>query len=111
MAEVMKRAMATATRVVGNEEGNCNGGKSVDNGSKVGRQATASRSMATATGTCGQWQRQEGWRVTNRAKARAAMVMEMMMRVVGNEEGKGSKVIEGKGGKAMATATRVVSSG
>ncbi len=39
------RAMALATRVVCNEEGNGDGYKS--NGNKVGRRATATRAMAT----------------------------------------------------------------
>jgi hypothetical protein len=39
------RAMASATRVVCNKEGDGNGYKS--NGDKVGRRATATRAMAT----------------------------------------------------------------
>ncbi len=38
-AMAMKRAMATATRVVGDEEGNGNGGKSNGDGNKGGRRA------------------------------------------------------------------------
>ncbi len=38
-------AMALVMRVACNEEGNCDGGKS--NGNKGGRQATATRAMAT----------------------------------------------------------------
>ncbi len=99
MAAVMKRTMATATRVVGNETGNGDGGKSDGNGDKGGGQATASRAITLAMVTGRQWQRGRGWRVTNRARARAARAMEMTMRVVGNKEGEGSK--------AMTMATRV----
>ncbi len=53
MAAAMKRVISMATRVVGNKEGNGNGCKSDGNGNKVGRQATASRAMATATAMCG----------------------------------------------------------
>jgi hypothetical protein len=42
-----KRAMATMTRVAGQEEGNDNGGKSDGNGDKGGGQATATRAMVT----------------------------------------------------------------
>ncbi len=51
----MKRAMATAMRVAGDEPGNGNGSKSDVDGNKVGRQATASREMASATVTRGRW--------------------------------------------------------
>jgi hypothetical protein len=47
MAAAMKRAMATATMVVGNKEGNCDGGKSNGNSNEGGRQAIATRVMAT----------------------------------------------------------------
>jgi hypothetical protein len=53
MAAVIKRAMAMATKVVGNKTGNGDGGKSNGNGDKVGGQATASRAMATAMVTRG----------------------------------------------------------
>jgi hypothetical protein len=53
----MKRAMAMATRVAGNETGHGDMGKSDGNGDKVGRQAIASRAMARAPVTRGQWQR------------------------------------------------------
>jgi hypothetical protein len=96
----MKRVMAMATRVAGNKTGNGDGGKSNGNGNKGGGQATAPRAMARMTVTCGRWQWQQGWRVTNRERARAARVMEMMMRVASNKEGKGSK--------AMMMVTRVV---
>ncbi len=42
---VTKRVMATATRVVGNKEGNGNSGKSDGNGSEGSGQATATRAM------------------------------------------------------------------
>jgi hypothetical protein len=51
----------------------------------------------------GQLQWQGGWQVTKRARVRAARVMEMTMRVVNKEEG--------KGGKVMARATRVAGEG
>ncbi len=89
-----------ATRVAGNKTGNGNGSKSDGDGNKVGGQATASRAMASATVMHGQRQRQQGWKVTNRARARAARAMKTTMTVAGNKEG--------KGGKVMATATRVV---
>jgi hypothetical protein len=95
----MKMAMAMATRVAGNKEGNGNRSKSNGNGNKVGGQATASRAMATATAMRERWQRQQGWKVTNRARARVARAIETMMRVAGDKEGKGSK--------AMVMATRV----
>jgi hypothetical protein len=87
----MKRSMATAMMVAGNETSNGNGGKSDGNGDKVGGKATAFRAMASATVMLGRWQWQQGWRVTNRARARAARAMEMTMRVAGNKEGKGNK--------------------
>ncbi len=99
MAAVMKRVMVMVTRVAGNKTGNGDGNKSDDDGDKVGRQATASRVMALATVTRGQWRWRQGWRVTNRVRERAARAMETTMRVAGDKEG--------KGGKAMATATRV----
>ncbi len=73
----MKRAMATATRKVGNKEGNGNSGKNNYDGNKVGGYATASRVMATAMAmaTGGQWQQQRGWQVTTRARTRAARLM------------------------------------
>jgi hypothetical protein len=52
----MKRVMATATRVAGNKTGNGDGSKSDGNCNKVGGQATASRAMALAMVTHGQWQ-------------------------------------------------------
>ncbi len=55
MTAAMKRAMATVTWVVGNKEGNCNGGKSNGDGNKVVGQATASKAMGTATAMGGQW--------------------------------------------------------
>jgi hypothetical protein len=51
----MKWEMAKVRWVAGNETGNGNGGKSNGNSDKVGRQATASRAMARATVTRGQW--------------------------------------------------------
>ncbi len=44
---VTKRAMAMAMRVVGNKEGDDNCGKSNCNSIKGGRQAKATRAMAT----------------------------------------------------------------
>ncbi len=52
-----------------------------------------------AMATYEQWRQQHGWRLTNRARARAARAMETTMRVAGDKEGKGSK--------AMATAIKV----
>ncbi len=101
MATAMKRALTLVTRVAGNKTRNGNGGKSDGNGNKVGGQVTTSRAIASATVTRGQWQWQQGWRVTNRAKARAARAIEMTMRVAGNKKG--------KGGKTMATTARVAS--
>jgi hypothetical protein len=98
-AAMMKRAMVTATRVAGDKEGNGNGGQSIGCGNKVGRQVTASRAMLTAMATSGQWQWQQGWQMTKRARARVARATEMTMRVVGNKEGEDST--------AMAMATRV----
>ncbi len=49
-----------------------------------GRQATAFRVMTLAMVTRGGWQWQQSWRVTNRARARAARAMETMMRVAGD---------------------------
>jgi hypothetical protein len=42
-----KRVMVTAMRVVSNNKGNCDSGKSNGNGIKGGRGATATRVMAT----------------------------------------------------------------
>jgi hypothetical protein len=53
-AEATKRAIATASRVARNEDGNGNGGKSNGNGNKGGGQATT-RAMAAATTVI--WQR------------------------------------------------------
>ncbi len=60
-----------------------------------------------AIATHGQWQWQGGWRVTKRARERVARAMEMTMRVAGDNEGKGGKVIlrvTRAAGKQMATA-------
>jgi hypothetical protein len=46
MATATKRVMATATRVVGDKEGNGNGGKSNGNSVKGGGQLTAMSVMA-----------------------------------------------------------------
>ncbi len=51
----MKWVMATVTRVAGDKTGNGNGGKSDGNSDKVGGRATASRAMASAMVTGGQW--------------------------------------------------------
>ncbi len=48
----MKRAMAMATKVVGNKEDNGNGGKSNCIGNMGGGQATATRAMVTAMVRC-----------------------------------------------------------
>ncbi len=50
-----KRAMATAMRVAGNEEGNGKGGKRDGNGIEGVRQLTATRLMATRV-VAEQWQ-------------------------------------------------------
>jgi hypothetical protein len=81
-----KRAMATVIKVVGDEDGNGNNGKSNGNGiNVVGKQQQQ-----------GQWQ--QGWRASNGNKgdvngnglAPATMwVMTMAIRLVGNKEGKG----------------------
>ncbi len=47
-AEATKRAIATATRVASNDDGNGNGGKSDGNGDEGAEQATM-RAMAAAT--------------------------------------------------------------
>jgi hypothetical protein len=88
-------------RVVGKEEGNGNGGKSNDKGNKGGRQAIATRAMATVMEMHGPWQRQQGWQVTKRARARVTREILTMMRVAGNKKS--------KGGKALVMATRVAS--
>jgi hypothetical protein len=51
-AEVAKRAIAMATRVASNDDGNCNGGKSNGNGNKGGGQATM-RAMGAAMTVAG----------------------------------------------------------
>jgi hypothetical protein len=51
----MKRVMATAMRVAGEETGNGVGSKSNGNGNKVGGQVTASGLMAKAMVMRGQW--------------------------------------------------------
>jgi hypothetical protein len=57
-AMATKRAMAIAMgmRVAGNKEGNNDSDKSYGNGVEVGRQATATRAMATRVAG-EQWQR------------------------------------------------------
>ncbi len=52
-------AMTTVMTVVGNKEGNGDGGKSNGDGNKGGWQATAMRAIATRV--AGE-QRQQGWR-------------------------------------------------
>jgi hypothetical protein len=54
-AMATKRVMVTAMRVAGDKEGNGNKGKSNGNSNTSGRQATATRAMATVTATRGQW--------------------------------------------------------
>ncbi len=58
----MKRAMAMASRVAGDKEGNDNSGKSDGDGIEGGGQATATRAMATRVASKQrhqrQWQRQ-----------------------------------------------------
>ena len=91
----VRAAMAMATMVAGNKEGGGDGGKSNGNGDEDGGRATATRekatsmrAMATVTGVA----------CDKEARVR---VMPKAMRVVGDEEGEGSK--------ATATATRVAS--
>jgi hypothetical protein len=56
MATAMKRAMAMAMRVAGDEEGNCNGGKSNCDFVEGGGQSTATRAMVTRV-AAERWQR------------------------------------------------------
>ena len=91
----VRAAMTMATMVAGNKEGGGDGGKSNGNGDEDGGRATATRekatsmrAMATVTGVA----------CDKEARVR---VMPKAMRVVGDEEGEGSK--------ATATATRVAS--
>jgi hypothetical protein len=53
MATATQRAMAMATRVAGNKEGNGYGCKSNGNGNEGGTRVTATRAMATATRVAG----------------------------------------------------------
>jgi hypothetical protein len=121
------QAMASATRVVCNKEGNGNGSKS--NGDKGGGQATATRAMGMEKANNNQpamgltkagsgWQesvdkattRPRQWATTNnesvwqmmmavtkRARVERAMVMAMMVAV--DEEGKGNDKKDGFGNK------------
>ncbi len=79
-------AMATATRVEGNEEGNGKkkgeGGKGNGDGNKGDGQAmTTTWAMATVT----------RWRVTKRVITRAARVIWTAMTMAGNKEGNGKE--------------------
>ena len=91
-------ARAMATMMVSDKEGNDDGGKSNGDGNEDGVQVKATRANATAT-------RAMVIMVTGAACNKEARVRVMpkairMMRVVGDEEGRGSM--------ATATATRVV---
>ncbi len=100
-AEVMKRAITTATRVASDDNGAGDAGKSNGDGDKgVGRATT--RAMAAATTVAAMRvasnEEDEGaGRATTRAMAAATTVE--AMRVASNKEG--------EGGKAMETVTRL----
>jgi hypothetical protein len=100
-AEAAKRAITTATRVVSNDDGAGDGGKSDDDGDKGAGQATM-RAMAAATTVVAMRvasnKEDEGaGRATMRAMAAATTVA--AMRVASDKEG--------EGGKAMETVTRL----
>jgi hypothetical protein len=79
-----------ATRVVGAKEGE--GGKAVAN-------ATSMAAEQWRGPRRGRWRRQRGWRARKGAMAMAAKAMAMAMKVMGDKEG--------KGGKVMAMETRM----
>ncbi len=76
------RAMATATRVEGNNEGDCKkkvkASKGNGDGDKCGGQATATTQAMVTAGR---------WRATKRAIMRAASAIVMAMTMAGNKEG------------------------
>jgi hypothetical protein len=76
-AEVTKRAIATATRVASNDDGNGNGGKSDGNGDKGAGQATT-RVMAAATTVA-------AMRVASNKKGEGGKALEMVTRLAGEQ--------------------------
>jgi hypothetical protein len=62
------KAMATAIRMVGNKEGNCNGGKSNDNKGGGQKMATMEMAMATAMVTVTMWAMVTATRVAGNKK-------------------------------------------
>jgi hypothetical protein len=109
-ATAAKRAMVTAMRVAGEEQGkvskgdgNCNdrsgnkegdgeGGKSNGDDNKDGRQSTGTMAMVAATTRA--MVMVARWWATNRAMARAARAMVTAMKIADDEEG------NSKGGKS-----------
>ncbi len=76
-AEATKRAITMATRVVSNDDGNGDGGKSNGNGDKGAGQATT-RAMAAATTVA-------VMRTACNEKGEGGKVMEMMTRLAGEQ--------------------------
>ncbi len=100
-AEVKKRVIRMATRMVSNDNGTDGGGKSNGDGDKGAGQATT-RAMAAATTVAAMRvasnKKDKGaGQATTRAMAAATTVA--AMRVASNKEG--------EGGKAMETMTRL----
>ena len=92
-----RAARAMATMVVSNKEGDGDSGKSNGDGDEGGGQAIATRAKATAMRAMGTV---TGVACDKEARVRVLPKAMRMMRVVGDEEGKGSM--------ATATETRVV---
>ncbi len=76
-AEAMKRAIAMATRVVSNDNGDGNGGKSNGDGNKGAGQATM-RAMAAATTVA-------AMRVASNKEGEGGKAMEMVTRLAGEQ--------------------------
>ncbi len=76
-AEAMKRAIGTATRVVSNDDGDGNGGKSDGNGNKGAGQATTRAMMAATTVVA--------MRVTSDEKGEGSKAMEMVTNLAGKQ--------------------------
>jgi hypothetical protein len=91
-----KRAIAIATRLVGNKDGNSikegSGNSNKGGGQQRGQGGDGNKGGG---GERGWWQGQQAMRAMARKRAmvRAARVMAMVTRVAGNKEG------DGKGGK------------
>ncbi len=100
-AEATKRAMGTATRVVSNDNGAGNDGKSNGDGDKgAGRVTTRAMAAATtvaAMRVASNKEDESAGRATMRAMAAATTVV--AMRVASDKEG--------EDGKAMETVTRL----